>query len=345
MKKINLFEKFNRGIYALLMLAAVSFTFTACDDDDDDDNPEPTMDVVETLTDLGGYDSLIKYVSNYPNLVTILNNSDEKTLFAPNNAAFVGLLATPGFPQDIRTITPAIIENVLTYHVVLGSEVTSSELTGSITTAYNNEVIEVNADGTLLTGSSNPSISLGETDIRTTTGIIHEVNTVLIPPSVGTTLTPILGTVAGTVLLGADFSELAFAIQRVDSVRAAAQEMPIASILANRAEDYTVFAPVNGSFEAAGIDITTIDVEALEAALLLHVVSGSNLSAADIQGLVTDGEGSATVETLGGNITVTPTEFQGNSTLSAGGAAVVSADNVAGNGTVHAVFGVVAAAE
>ena len=234
---------------------------------------------------------------------------------------------------------------MLEYHVILGNEVTSAELTGSITTAYNDEVIEVNDVVTFLTGATNDRIQLGDVDIRTTTGIIHEVRSVLIPPSVGSSLTITLGTVAGTVLLGADFSQLAIAITRVDAARAARQETPIAGILSNRAGSYTVFAPVNGSFQAAGIDVTTADVEVLEAALLLHVIGDANLSAADIQADVQAGAGSTTYTALGGNILVTPTEFQGNPTLAVGGAAVVSPDNATGNGVVHAVFGVVAEAE
>ncbi len=330
---------------AVVFLAMSSMMMTSCGDDDEGTDPEPTMNIVETLTDLGGYDSLIKYVSVYPDLVTLLNNSTDKTLFAPNNTAFVNLLDTPGFPADITDINPAIIKNVLEYHVVLGTEVTSAELTGSITTAYNDEAIEVNDDGTLLTGAQNDRIQLGVVDIMTTSGIIHEVRSVLIPPTIGATLTPILGTVSGTLLLGSDFSQLAIAITRVDAARVARQETPIAAILANRAGSYTVFAPVNGSFAAASIDVTTADVEVLEAALLLHVIADANLSAADIQADVQAGAGSARYTALGGDIIVTPTEFQGNPTLAVGGAAVVSPDNATGNGVVHAVFGVVAEAE
>lgn len=332
---------------AVVFLAASSMLMTSCGDDDEGNGtPEPEMNIVETLTDLGGYDSLIKYVSVYPDLVTLLNNSTEKTLFAPNNTAFVNLIReTAGFPQDLRTINPAIIRSVLEYHVVLGSEVTSAELTGSLTTAFNNEVIQVNDDGTLLTGAINDRIQLIDTDIRTTTGIIHETRSVLIPPSIGASLTQTLSTVAGTILLGADFSELAAAIQRVDSVRAGRGDTPIANILANRNGQYTVFAPANAFFDATDTDLSAMPVADVEAALLLHVISGSNLSAADITAAVQAGGGSATYTALGGDITVTPTEFQGTPTLAVGGAAVVSPDNATGNGVVHAVFGLVAEAE
>jgi hypothetical protein len=164
----------------------------------------------------------------------------------------------------------------------------------------------------------------------------------LIPPSVGTTLTPILGTVAGTVLLGADFSDLATALQRVDAARAERGDTPFSNILADRSGSYTVFAPINQVFEGAQIDPATADVAFLEAVIANHVVVGENLSAADIQTQL--GGGDNTLTTVGGEVVVAPTEFMGSATLSIGSAPVVSPDNVAGNGTVHAVAGFVSSA-
>ncbi|WMN07379.1 fasciclin domain-containing protein [Marivirga arenosa] len=336
MKKKNLFLKPTSSLLAMLFVLATAFTFTACDGDDPE--PEPEDNIVDTLIDLGGYDSLVKYVSVYPNLVSTLNADGAKTLFAPNNAAFVSLLETPGFPQDISAINPDIIEGVLAYHLVPGQEIAAADLSGELTTAFNDEVITVN-NGTLETGATNPEITLGETDIASTSGLIHEVNSVLIPPSVGARLTPILGTVSGTVLLAADFSSLAVAIQRVDAARVERGDDPFAGILANRQGSYTVFAPVNAVFEGAGIDPSTADVSFLESVILNHVIAGDNLSASDIQGQLQSGDN--TLTSLGGEVTVSPTEFQGNATLSIGGAAVVSPDNVTGNGTVHAVAGFV----
>jgi|GEM_PF-797009 uncharacterized surface protein with fasciclin (FAS1) repeats len=336
MKKKNLFLKSTSSLLAMLFVVMSAFMFTACDGDDPE--PAPENNIVETLTDLGGYDSLIKYVSVYPDLVATLNADSEKTLFAPNNAAFASLLETPGFPQDIRDINPDIIKGVLSYHVVPGQEILEAELSGELVTAYNGETIKVN-NGTLETGATNPEITLGDTDIKTTTGIIHETNSVLIPPSVGASLTPILGTVSGTLLLGANFSDLAIAIQRVDAARTERGDTPFAAILANRQGSYTVFAPINQVFEGAGIDPETANVGFLEAVILNHVISGENLSSTDIAAQLQGGNNILT--SLGGDVTVSPTEFQGNPTLSIGGAAVVSPDNVTGNGTVHAVAGFV----
>lgn len=337
MKKNNLFLKSTSSLLAMLFVVMSAFMFTACDDKDD---PEVNKDndIIATLSNLGGYDSLVKYVSVYPDLESTLNSASEKTFFAPNNAAFKSLLETPGFPQDISKINPDIIKGVLSYHVVPGQEIASTDLSGELVTAYKDEVIIVEGN-TLKTGATNQAITMEETDIQTKSGVIHEVNSVLIPPSVGAQLTPILGTVSGTLLLGADFSSLAIAITRVDAARKERDETPLAAILANRQGSYTVFAPVNAVFEGAKIDPSTADVAVLEARILNHVISNKNLAAADIQGQLQGGDN--TLTTLGGEVTVAPTEFQGNATLSIGGAAVVSPDNVTSNGTVHAVAGLV----
>src|ERR1041385_5182260 len=54
-----------------------------------------------TVTDDKALDSLVKYLSFYPDLVLMLESTDKYTLFAPSNKAFKNLLATPGFPTDI----------------------------------------------------------------------------------------------------------------------------------------------------------------------------------------------------------------------------------------------------
>jgi uncharacterized surface protein with fasciclin (FAS1) repeats len=65
-------------------------------------------------------DSLNKYLEAYPDLKGLLNGATEYTFFAPSNTAFISLLATPGFPADIRKINPNIIKGVLSYHFVAG---------------------------------------------------------------------------------------------------------------------------------------------------------------------------------------------------------------------------------
>jgi uncharacterized surface protein with fasciclin (FAS1) repeats len=190
-------------------------------------------------------------------------------LFAPSNTAFINLLATPGFPSNIEDINPAVIKGVLAYHIVSGKTLkaglTPTGNGAGINTLYSNtnactgvstvEVIKVNdTGGTLLTGSTNTAIEIQKADVLATNGVVHITKTVLIPPSVGASLTPILGTLAGTVLLANDFSVLAKFITKADC-GITDESTPLANILANPDGSYTAFLPPNPVFEATAVAV------------------------------------------------------------------------------------------
>jgi transforming growth factor-beta-induced protein len=318
MKSTGLF-KFSKYFLAILLSASVVF-LTSCGDDDEDDNGSnptpsaPTKTIAELAGETAGLDSLFKYISNYPDLVALLSDtSGTYTVFAPDNQAFINLLATPGFPSDISTINPDIIKGVLSYHVVSGQKIMSGDLGPDMNTLYTDpesgdvQIIEVNQDGTLKTGSTNQNISVKTADVEATNGVVHIVESVMIPPSVGTTLTPILGTLAGSVLLGADFSDLATLINVADS-DVPAGETPIAFILADTSSNYTVFGPPNDVFAAGSVDPTSFDPATARAILLDHVVPGLALSSSlsDGQELITAGGDTLTVSTANGVALVTP---------------------------------------
>lgn len=175
-----------------------------------------------TVTDDKALDSLVKYLTLYPDLEAVLGGTDKYTLFAPSNKAFKNLLATPGFPANIKLINPALIQGVLYYHIIAGQELSSALKSGaSFNSLYPSptagEAIVINSDGTLKTGSSNPAVHITVADQKATNGVFHIIESVLIPPTIGASLTPILGTIAGTVLLGADFTDLAAIIAKADA--------------------------------------------------------------------------------------------------------------------------------
>jgi uncharacterized surface protein with fasciclin (FAS1) repeats len=172
-------------------------------------------------------DSLAKYISAYPELTTVLGGSNEITLFAPSNTAFKNLLNTNGFPKDIRLISPDLIKGVLAYHIVSGKKLKADLTAGTeLSTMFTDPLspaapqkIKVNANGTLIAApnATNIDIDMVKTDVLASNGVVHVTESVLIPPSTGAVLVPILGTVAGTVLLGKDFSNLAKIILSADA--------------------------------------------------------------------------------------------------------------------------------
>ncbi|MFZ6013301.1 MAG: fasciclin domain-containing protein [Bacteroidota bacterium] len=258
--------------HALLATAVfVTLGISSCDNDDDG----PTTfngTVLELMADVQfkqsatvsadvALDSALKYFNLYPDLVTLLTATPNVTVFAPSNTAFVNLLATPGFPTKISLINPDIIKGVLAYHIVSEKKIKADLTSGAtLTSNYTDptagvQTITVNANGTLKTGSTNQDIDIVDADNLATNGAVHVVESVMIPPSVGATLTPILGTTAGTILLGKDFSYLAYMIGYADAGVATASK--VSSILANpinpntNPNGFTVFAPLNAVFIAA----------------------------------------------------------------------------------------------
>ncbi|MBI3482428.1 MAG: fasciclin domain-containing protein [Bacteroidetes bacterium] len=265
-----------------------------------------------TVTDDKALDSLVKYLSIYPDLVTLLGAPDKYTLFAPSNKAFKNLLATPGFPTNIKKINPAIIQGVLYYHIVADQKLQASLTSGLVLNSLYTDplspsaaqTITINADFTLKTGSSNQSIHITLADQKAINGVFHITESVLIPPSIGSTLTPILGTVAGTILLGADFTDLATIISKADNGFAESAPnlafkvstwlaMPIATsgTATANAKGITFFAVPNAVFKAAATAQSITEAQLVAALsttsdaargfLLNHLVTTGQYTVAD----------------------------------------------------------------
>ena len=281
-----------KSLFMVVLIASLIF-YAGCNDDDeggDEPEPEPTetlWQIVQNtdgadLEDAGlGLDSLEKYVSVYPELLALLNSSGSLTLFAPTNAGFKALLDTEGFPDDITLIDPDLILGVLFYHVVITQALTSEDLTpgSTVNTALNDpavggqQSIVVNENGTLLTGSTDDEIQILEADIKATNGVLHVTNKVLIPPYVGELLTPLLGTVAGSVMLAASFTDLRDCIVKADAA-ITDDSPPLVSILANPDGQVTLFAPPNLVFELGGVSPDDFDGSTWRAILTYHIIPG-----------------------------------------------------------------------
>jgi uncharacterized surface protein with fasciclin (FAS1) repeats len=108
------------------------------------------------------------------------------TVFAPTNAAFAKLKkAAPKTFNAIAT-TPALLKKILTYHV-LPSEVdamaaTAAAKQGASVKTLEGEKIKLSIVGGKLT--LNGSSTVVKADIAASNGVVHLINTVLVPPSV-----------------------------------------------------------------------------------------------------------------------------------------------------------------
>tara|TARA_S200000501_G_scaffold159765_1_gene150682 strand:- start:188 stop:2692 length:2505 start_codon:yes stop_codon:yes gene_type:complete len=283
--------------YFTMLVMALSLTFlTNCSDDDDVDNPLDVVEteyenIMETLEDLGGYDTLIYLLESYPIdengtlLSSLFSDEGSFTLFAPDNDAFAALYATVGVSKA-SDVSPAIIVSLLTFH---GAGYIVTEITpgGSIETVQG-EAIIVNLnnpdadgsegspeDGTLLTGSNTKGILVADEPVIASNGVIWDVGTVLIPPSTGGLLASILGTNAASLLISDMFSEMGDALQ-ASEVFAVVNELPsLIDFLSDPEVMSTVFAVPNQVFEAAGLSADAFDGEDWYGILSHHVVNAT----------------------------------------------------------------------
>jgi len=337
MKKKNLFLKSTSSILAMLFVVMSAFMFTACDDNGNEDpEPEPENSILEIVGESDNHTQLAAYVNADAELASALE-ADGLTLFAPNDAAFEKLRVTLGV-DDLSEVNPAVIGTVLRFHAVQSVELRESFTEDTELTTVQGEAITFNANGNIATGGSDTDVEFVGDEMLASNGVVHVVETILIPPTVFATIGANLGKVSQTVLLGADFSTLASAIAKADEYAASENLDLLSSILAGD-DKITVFAPINDVFVGAGITLDTFTGAEWYGIIATHVVIG-DYSAADLGAGLQQGENTY-MTAAQSNIQIAAAVFQETETISAGGAPVVAADIESENGRVHAVAGVV----
>jgi transforming growth factor-beta-induced protein len=112
------------------------------------------------------------------NLVDALSGTGPFTVFAPTNDAFNALFTTLGV-SGIADLTADALTPILLYHVVSGNVVASQVMTGSVPTLNTTSSINivVSGSGVKLNNTSN----VIATDVQGTNGVIHAIDTVILP--------------------------------------------------------------------------------------------------------------------------------------------------------------------
>lgn len=130
-------------------------------------------DIVETATQAESFKTLLTLVEA-AGLVDVLKNPEIKTVFAPTDEAFAKIPATT---IDSLMEDTAKLKRILLYHVVSG-DVRSDDL------------IQINEaptfEGSVLAIDSSDGVKVNDAnvlkqDILTDNGVIHVIDTVLIP--------------------------------------------------------------------------------------------------------------------------------------------------------------------
>jgi uncharacterized surface protein with fasciclin (FAS1) repeats len=181
---------------------ALGLLVAACGDDDADPDetgeaPEQTegtedagsdttmaeeADIVDTAIAAGDFETLVTAVQA-AGLEETLRGDGPFTVFAPTDDAFAAL--PEGTLDELLADPEGSLAPILTYHVVEG-EVPAADvatLDGEEVTTVNGATFTVNVgdDGVTLTDAAGNEVTVVQTDIQTSNGIIHVIDAVLLP--------------------------------------------------------------------------------------------------------------------------------------------------------------------
>lgn len=141
--------------------------------------------VVDIALDNDNFSTLVAALTRQDlttNFVDILSGSGPFTVFAPTNDAFQALLDSNDDWENLADIPVETLEAVLTYHVVSGANVQSDELTDNQVINSLGGTLTVDlTDGARMETTSEQSVRIIITDVQGTNGVVHAVDTVLLP--------------------------------------------------------------------------------------------------------------------------------------------------------------------
>ena len=132
-------------------------------------------DIVAVASSAGNFDTLVAAVKA-AGLVETLQGDGPFTVFAPTDAAFAKL--RKGTVEDLlKPENKAKLVAILTYHVVAGKVMAADVKTMKAKTVNGKELDVKVADGHVTVDSA----KVVKTDIETSNGVIHVIDSVLMP--------------------------------------------------------------------------------------------------------------------------------------------------------------------
>ncbi|MDE1207731.1 fasciclin domain-containing protein [Tenacibaculum larymnensis] len=142
--------------------------------------------VVTLALNNSGFTSLVAALTDSrhtTDFVSLLKEDGPYTIFAPTNDAFQALLDSNDSWSSLADIPIATLEAVLKYHVFAGGNVQSDELSDNQEiTMFDGNIVTVDlSSGAKLDTSSGQSVVISLTDVQGTNGVIHVVDSVLLP--------------------------------------------------------------------------------------------------------------------------------------------------------------------
>jgi uncharacterized surface protein with fasciclin (FAS1) repeats len=118
-------------------------------------------------------------------LAQTLSAKGPYTVFAPTNAAFAKLKQNAPATYEAVATTPALLKKVLTYHVLAKrvpatAAIAAARQGASVKTVQGERIkLSLKAGKLVLNGTSRVIVA----DVKASNGVIHAIDTVLVPPS------------------------------------------------------------------------------------------------------------------------------------------------------------------
>ncbi|CAM1343536.1 fasciclin domain-containing protein [Tenacibaculum amylolyticum] len=144
--------------------------------------------VVTLALNNAGFSTLVTALTDArhtTDFVSILSGDGPFTIFAPTNAAFQALLDSNAAWNSLADIPIATLDAVLKYHVISGANVQADQLmNGDVTTLGGTVTIDLTSGAQIQTSSMqtvNILIGPATNDVQGTNGVIHAIDTVLLP--------------------------------------------------------------------------------------------------------------------------------------------------------------------
>jgi transforming growth factor-beta-induced protein len=284
-----------RFIFIVLASVLAMASLTGCEEE---------KDIVDIAIEDGRFTTLVTALQA-ADLVDTLKGEGPFTVFAPTDDAFDKLPAgtVEGLLDDIPTL-----ENILLYHVVPGKVMADdvAELSSANTASGEALTISVMDDKVMINDAK-----VIITDIEASNGVIHAVDTVILPPAE-------MKDIVDIAVEDGRFTTLVAALQAADLVDTLKGEGP-----------FTVFAPTDDAFDklpAGTVEGLLDDIPTLTNILLYHVVPGK-VMAADVVELSSANTASGeavTISVIDGEVMIND-------------AKVIITDIEASNGVIHVI--------
>lgn len=130
-------------------------------------------DIVDTAVAAGSFKTLAKLLTD-ADLIAVMKGPGPYTVFAPTDEAFAKI---PKADLDALIADKAKLTKVLTYHVVAGKVMASDVMKLKDAKTVEGQMVKIDASNGVMINKS----KVVKADIQTSNGVIHVIDTVLMP--------------------------------------------------------------------------------------------------------------------------------------------------------------------